>query len=156
MRISDWSSDVCSSDLRLPVRARRKRQYRDRGSGVHAGGDGPAHGHRHRPAAGGARDRRRGLAARGNVRIFTRREAAPGFRAGRDAGDCMMNDIVGTRMVSDGKTARQIFAEVMANTGRSKLGFGEKHAIVNVDFQHAYTRIDELKTAYETDPRKNE
>src|SRR3546814_5586349 len=50
-------------------------------------------------------------AARGNVRIFTRREAAPGFRAGRDAGDCMMNDIVGTRMVSDGKTARQIFEE---------------------------------------------
>src|SRR3546814_17749583 len=65
-------------------------------------------------------------AARGNVRIFTRREAAPGFRAGRDAGDCMMNDIVGTRMVSDGKTARQIFEEVMANPGRSKFGFGEK------------------------------
>src|SRR3546814_2201970 len=68
----------------------------------------------------------------------------------------MMNDIVGTRMVSDGKTARQIFEEVMANPGRSKFGFGEKLAIVNVDFQNAYTRIDEFKTAYETDPRQIE
>src|SRR3546814_18814258 len=95
-------------------------------------------------------------AARGIVRIFPRREAAPGFRAGRDAGDCMMNDIVGTRMVSDGKTARQIFEEVMANPGRSKFGFGEKLAIVNVDFQNAYTRIDAFKTAYETDQRQTE
>src|SRR3546814_3972482 len=86
-------------------------------------------------------------AARGIVRIFPRREAAPGFRAGRDAGDCMMNDIVGTRMVSDGKTARQIFEEVMANPGRSKFGFGEKFAIVNVDFQNAYTRRSEEHTS---------
>lgn len=62
--------------------------------------------------------------------------------------------IVGTRMVSDGKTARQIFEEVMANPARNKFGFGEKLAIVNVDFQNAYTRIDEFKTAYETDPRQ--
>ena len=60
--------------------------------------------------------------------------------------------IVGTRMVCDGKTARQIFEEVMANPGRAKFGFGDKLAIVNVDFQNAYTRIDEFKTAYETDP----
>jgi nicotinamidase-related amidase len=60
--------------------------------------------------------------------------------------------LVGTKMISDGKTARQIFEEVMANPARAKFGFGEKLAIVNVDFQNAYTRIDEFKTAYETDP----
>lgn len=64
--------------------------------------------------------------------------------------------ILGTRMISDGKTARQIFEEVMANPARAKFGFGEKLAIVNVDFQNAYTRIDEFKTAYETDPRQIE
>ena len=64
--------------------------------------------------------------------------------------------IVGTKMISDGKTARQIFEEVMANSTRKKFGFGQKAAIVNVDFQNAYTRIDEFKTAYETDPRQIE
>ncbi len=53
-----------------------------------------------------------------------------------------MSEIIGTRMVSDGKTARQLFEDVMANPARSKFGFGEKLAIVNVDFQNAYTRID--------------
>ncbi len=52
-------------------------------------------------------------------------------------------DIVGTRMVVDGRSARAIFEEIMANPTRSKFGFGEKLAIVNVDFQNAYTRIDE-------------
>lgn len=65
-------------------------------------------------------------------------------------------EIVGTKMVNDGKTARQIFEEVMANPARTKFGFGEKLAIVNVDFQNAYTRIDRYKTAYETDPRQIE
>ena len=65
-------------------------------------------------------------------------------------------NIVGTKMVSDGKTARQLFDEVMANPARAKFGFGDKLAIVNVDFQNAYTRIDEFKTAYETDPRQIE
>jgi len=64
--------------------------------------------------------------------------------------------IIGTRMVSEGKTARQIFDEVMANPARAKFGFGEKLAIINVDFQNAYTRIDRYKTAYETDPRQIE
>ena len=63
-------------------------------------------------------------------------------------------DIVGTRMVVDGRSARAIFEEIMANPTRSKFGFGEKLAIVNVDFQNAYTRIDEFKTAYQTDPRQ--
>ncbi len=58
----------------------------------------------------------------------------------------------GTKMVSDGKTARQLFEEVMANPARKKFGFGEKLAIINVDFQQAYTRTDMFATAYETDP----
>ena len=64
--------------------------------------------------------------------------------------------IVGTKMVSDDRTAKQIFEEVISNPARSKFGFGSKLAIVNVDFQNAYTRIDEFKTAYETDPRQIE
>lgn len=67
-----------------------------------------------------------------------------------------MSEIIGTRMVSDGKTARQLFEDVMANPARAKFGFGERLAIVNVDFQNAYTRIDRYKTAYETDPRQIE
>jgi len=61
---------------------------------------------------------------------------------------------IGTHMVREDKTAREIFEGVMANPARAKFGFGEKLAIVNVDFQNAYTRIDEFKTAYETDPRQ--
>ena len=60
--------------------------------------------------------------------------------------------LIGTKMVSDGKTARQIFEDVMANPARRKFGFGTKLAIVNVDFQQAYTRTDLFATAYETDP----
>jgi maleamate amidohydrolase len=62
--------------------------------------------------------------------------------------------LLGTQMVSDGKTARQIFDEVMANPARKKFGFGTRLAIVNVDFQQAYTRTDLFATAYETDPRQ--
>jgi len=64
--------------------------------------------------------------------------------------------IIGTRMITDGKTARQLFEEVMANPARARFGFGRKLAIVNIDLQNAYTRIDEFKTAYETDPRQIE
>jgi nicotinamidase-related amidase len=64
--------------------------------------------------------------------------------------------IVGTRMVSDGRTARQIFEELTAKPSPNPFGFGSKLAIVNVDFQNAYTRIDEFATAYETDPRQIE
>lgn len=60
--------------------------------------------------------------------------------------------LIGTKMVSDGRTARQIFDDVMANPARKKFGFGAKLAIVNVDFQQAYTRTDMFATAYETDP----
>ena len=65
-------------------------------------------------------------------------------------------DLVGTRMVSDGKSARDLFEAVMANPARKKFGFGEKLAVVNVDFQQAYTRIDRFATAYESDPRQIE
>jgi maleamate amidohydrolase len=65
-----------------------------------------------------------------------------------------MADVIGTRMIDDGRTARDIFEEVMANPARRKFGFGEKLAIVNVDFQQAYTAIDKFVTAYETDPRQ--
>lgn len=61
---------------------------------------------------------------------------------------------LGTKMVEEDKTARQLFEEVMANPERRKFGFGEKLAIINVDLQQAYTRLDLFKTAYETDPRQ--
>jgi maleamate amidohydrolase len=64
--------------------------------------------------------------------------------------------LIGTRMVADGRTARAIFDEVMANPARKKFGFGSKLAVVNVDFQQAYTAIDKFATAYETDPRQIE
>nr|WP_310524940.1 isochorismatase family protein [Polymorphobacter sp.] len=65
-----------------------------------------------------------------------------------------MSDILGTRMADDGRTAKQIFDDVMANPARARFGFGDRLAIINVDFQNAYTRIDRYKTAYETDPRQ--
>jgi maleamate amidohydrolase len=65
-------------------------------------------------------------------------------------------NLVGTHMVSDGRTARQIFEDVMANPARAKFGFGERLAVINVDLQNAYTRIDEFKTAYQADPRQIE
>ena len=67
-----------------------------------------------------------------------------------------MTEVIGTRMIDDGRTAREIFEEVMANPARKKFGFGSKLAVVNVDFQQAYTDIDSFATAYETDPRQIE
>jgi maleamate amidohydrolase len=63
---------------------------------------------------------------------------------------------IGTKMIEDNRTAREIFADVMANPARAKFGFGQKLAIVNVDFQRAYTDTSAFKTAYETDPRQIE
>lgn len=54
------------------------------------------------------------------------------------------------------KTARQIWAELKASPTRARFGFGCKAALVNIDFQCAYTRVGEFKTAYETDPRQIE
>lgn len=56
-------------------------------------------------------------------------------------------------MVRENKTARELFEQVKANPARAKFGFGRRVAIVNVDFQQAYTRPDLFpKTAYVTDP----
>lgn len=60
--------------------------------------------------------------------------------------------MIGTKMICEDKSARQIFEQVIANRERAKFGFGDKLAIVNVDVQQAYTRTDLFKTAYETDP----
>jgi len=54
------------------------------------------------------------------------------------------------------KTAREIWAEIKANPKRARFGYGRKAVLVNIDFQCAYTRVDEFKTAYETDPRQIE
>ncbi|WP_448582217.1 isochorismatase family protein [Thermaurantiacus sp.] len=63
-----------------------------------------------------------------------------------------MAEPLGTRMVDDGRTARQIFEEVLANPARARFGFGARLAVVNVDLQRAYTDIMAFRTAYETDP----
>lgn len=64
--------------------------------------------------------------------------------------------LVGTKMICEQKTARQLFDELTASTLRKKFGFGAKLAIINVDLQRAYTDIEHFKTAYETHPRQIE
>jgi nicotinamidase-related amidase len=58
-------------------------------------------------------------------------------------------------MVEERLSAREIYQRVKANPARAKFGFGEKLAIVNVDFQQAYTRPDLFPaTSYVTDPKQ--
>jgi len=57
-------------------------------------------------------------------------------------------------MITSDKTARQIYEEVISNPQRAAFGFGQKAALINIDFQKAYTRTDLFKTAYETDPNQ--
>ncbi|HLG87191.1 MAG TPA: isochorismatase family protein [Alphaproteobacteria bacterium] len=58
-------------------------------------------------------------------------------------------------MVREDKTARQLYEAVKANPARARFGFGKRLAVVNIDFQQAYTRPDLFpKTAYVTDPRQ--
>jgi len=60
-------------------------------------------------------------------------------------------------MVQEDKTARQLYEAVKANPARARFGFGKRLAIVNIDFQQAYTRPDLFpKTSYVTDPRQIE
>jgi nicotinamidase-related amidase len=60
-------------------------------------------------------------------------------------------------MVCEDLTARQIYARVKANPNRARFGIGNKLAIVNIDFQQAYTRPDLVpNTSYVTDPRQIE
>ncbi len=51
-------------------------------------------------------------------------------------------------------TPRQYFEQIKANPNRARFGFGAKAALVNIDLQNAYTRIDEFPTAYQTDPNQ--
>jgi maleamate amidohydrolase len=56
-------------------------------------------------------------------------------------------------MTHEPLTARQIYERVKANPARARFGFGAKMAVVNVDFQQAYTRPDLYPvSAYVTDP----
>lgn len=56
-------------------------------------------------------------------------------------------------MVREHKTARELYEAVKANPARARFGFGERLAVLNIDFQQAYTRPDLFpKTAYVTDP----
>ncbi len=60
-------------------------------------------------------------------------------------------------MVCDNKTAREIFEAIKANPARARFGFGQKLAVMNIDYQQAYTRPDLFpKSAYVTDPRQIE
>ena len=60
-------------------------------------------------------------------------------------------------MARENLTAREIYERVQANPARARFGFGTKLAIVNVDFQQAYTRPDLFPvSAYVTDPRQIE
>lgn len=59
-------------------------------------------------------------------------------------------------MEQSDKTARQLYEEIKANPTRKRFGFGRKPALINVDLQNAYTRVNEFKTAYETDPKQIE
>ena len=60
-------------------------------------------------------------------------------------------------MVCEDLTARQMYARVKANPNRAKFGIGTKLAIVNIDFQQAYTRPDLFpNTSYVTDPSQIE
>ncbi|WP_374408536.1 isochorismatase family protein [Pelagerythrobacter sp.] len=62
----------------------------------------------------------------------------------------------GAAMELSDLTAREYFAQVMANPVKARFGFGAKLAVINVDVQQAYTRTDLFRTAYETDPRQIE
>ena len=59
-------------------------------------------------------------------------------------------------METSNKSARELYEMVKASPNRRRFGFGRKPALVNVDFQNAYTRPAEFPTAYETDPRQIE
>jgi nicotinamidase-related amidase len=57
-------------------------------------------------------------------------------------------------MEQSNKTAREIWADIKANPNRARFGFGDKAALINIDFQKAYTKVDEFKTAYQTNPNQ--
>jgi len=54
------------------------------------------------------------------------------------------------------KTARELFAELLATPGRARYAYGRRPALINIDLQNAYTRPEEFTTAYDGDPRQFE
>jgi nicotinamidase-related amidase len=52
------------------------------------------------------------------------------------------------------KTAREMFADLLATEGRARYGFGKKPALINVDLQKAYTLPEAFSTAYDGDPHQ--
>jgi maleamate amidohydrolase len=57
-------------------------------------------------------------------------------------------------MEVSGKTAREMFAELLATPGRARYALGKKPALINVDLQKAYTLPEEFSTAYDGDPQQ--
>lgn len=53
-------------------------------------------------------------------------------------------------------TARQMYEELRASPRRKPFGFGRKAAIVNVDFQRAFTQVGVYPGAYDHDPNRYE
>jgi nicotinamidase-related amidase len=52
------------------------------------------------------------------------------------------------------KTARELFADLLATPGRPRYALGKKPALINVDLQKAYTLPAEFSTAYDGDPHQ--
>ena len=59
-------------------------------------------------------------------------------------------------MEHSSKTARELYEGLKKNPTRPPFRLGKRPALINVDLQNAYTRVDEFATAYETDPRQIE
>jgi maleamate amidohydrolase len=59
-------------------------------------------------------------------------------------------------VIEEGKTARQLYAEMRAAPTRRRFGFGRRAALISIDVQCAYTQPQTYVTAYETDPRQIE
>ncbi|MDO8280712.1 MAG: isochorismatase family protein, partial [Burkholderiaceae bacterium] len=59
-------------------------------------------------------------------------------------------------MQQSDKTARQLYEEAIASGAGRAFGFGKRPALINVDFQNAYTRPGDYGSAYEGHPRQIE
>lgn len=59
-------------------------------------------------------------------------------------------------MQTSSLSPRQYWDQIKRNPLRSRFGFGEKAALINIDLQRAYTEIATYPTAYQTDPRQLE
>lgn len=53
-------------------------------------------------------------------------------------------------------TPREYYKQLKANPSRTPFGFGRKAALVNIDLQNAYTKVEEFDSAYETNPNQLE